>query len=172
MTDEQIVLATLSGDIQAFDEIVVKYSQELLSYILRLLNSNQQDGENVLSETFIKSYTNLASFNPVLNFSSWLYRIAYSEAVKAFKKKSPLCNPVQESFELQVVNINFDQPNLKELEALLPKLNIYDRNLLTLFYFQEKPIRQISQILKARENSVAEKLNRVRLKVQKLVGGS
>lgn len=165
LEDCEIVRLVIVENKNHFAEIVRRYERRIFSYLLRLLSFNKQDAEDVTSETFLKVFVNLQGFNQKLKFSSWIYRIAHNEAVNLIKKKSKTYN--MDITEIDIpTNIDFDKPNRQDLENILSRLSFEDRNLLTLFYLEEKSIREIAEIFKLTENNIGVKLNRARNKAK------
>lgn len=75
LTDEELVEASLQGAAAAFDELVDRYQERLLRFLLTR-SSCRADAEDAIQDTFISAYRYLASFDPRWRFSTWLYRIA------------------------------------------------------------------------------------------------
>jgi len=59
-TDEQLVEASLDGSAGAFDEIVGRYQERLLRFLLTR-SSSRADAEDAVQDTFINAYRYLAS---------------------------------------------------------------------------------------------------------------
>jgi RNA polymerase sigma-70 factor (ECF subfamily) len=171
--DLELVQKVLRGEIQAFEKILNRYEQPIMRYALRLLNYHQQDAEDVTSETFIRAYQNLASFKQHLSFSSWLYRIAHNQAVNLIKKKSKtlLIDLDQFWFLLGPKEDQFPYGK-QDLENVLKQLSPEDRSLLILFHLEEKSLKEISDIYKLSQNTVAVRLRRARLKAKKIISQS
>lgn len=81
LTDEQLVQASLQGSETAFDEIVGRYQERLLRFLLTR-SVSREDAEDAIQDTFISAYRYLASFNPKWRFSTWIYRIALRNAAR------------------------------------------------------------------------------------------
>ena len=81
MTDEQLVEAALRGSMPAFGEIVDRYGDRLLRFLMTRCAS-LQDAEDALQDTFANAYRYLDSFNPRWRFSTWIYRIAIRNAAR------------------------------------------------------------------------------------------
>ena len=62
---------------RAFDQLVKKYQSPVRRF-LNLTCGDNELSDDLAQDTFIKAYTNLASFKNLSNFSTWLYRIAYN----------------------------------------------------------------------------------------------
>ena len=75
LTDEQLVEACLEGQQSAFDELVDRYQNRLLRFLLTR-SASRDDAEDAIQDTFISAYRYLASFDPRWRFSTWIYRIA------------------------------------------------------------------------------------------------
>jgi len=75
LSDEQLVEASLAGTAAAFDELVGRYQERLLRFLLTR-SSCRADAEDAIQDTFINAYRFLASFDPRWRFSTWIYRIA------------------------------------------------------------------------------------------------
>jgi|WetSurMetagenome_2_1015567.scaffolds.fasta_scaffold00077_41 RNA polymerase sigma-70 factor, ECF subfamily len=75
--DEDVRLVALAqgGDRIAFDRLVVKYRDRIVSLCVRTLG-DFSGGEDAAQETFFKAYTNVHRFTGDAAFSTWLYRIA------------------------------------------------------------------------------------------------
>jgi len=75
LSDEQLVEASLQGTPSAFDELVLRYRERLLRFLLTR-SSCRADAEDAIQDTFINAYRYLASFDDRWRFSTWIYRIA------------------------------------------------------------------------------------------------
>ena len=80
-TDEQLVVESLAGSALAFAELVERYQERLLRYLLTRV-TNRADAEDAVQDTFISAYRYLYSFNPQWRFSTWIYRIAIRNAAR------------------------------------------------------------------------------------------
>ena len=74
-TDEQLVEDSLAGSALAFAQLVERYQERLLRFLLTRAG-NRADAEDAVQDTFISAYRYLYSFNPRWRFSTWIYRIA------------------------------------------------------------------------------------------------
>jgi len=80
-SDEQLVLAVLAGDRNAFGGLVARHRASVFSIALRRL----RDVEAALDATqdaFVKAYTNLSALREPARFAPWLSRIAERAALR------------------------------------------------------------------------------------------
>ena len=172
--DNEIINKVSYWDIDAFYCIVEKYEQKLLKYILRITNISYEEAENILQEIFIKVYTKINSYNSNYSFSSWIYRIAHNHTIDYYKK-----NIKKETIDIQWddENINFldlleSDENIekkvfsmelnKKIWEIINSLDIKYKEILILKFLEEKNYREISDILKIPEWTVATLINRAK----------
>lgn len=173
-SDEKLAEKSIKNN-KYFNEIVNRYTQKIHRYIARIIG-NWQESEDVTQEVFMKCYENIASFNPKLKFSSWLYRIAHNEAVNFIKKnyrykkiefKDELKNKLLE--EKTAFDKILKKENNKLIQDGLLKLKINNRVILELSYFENKSYLEISDILQIPINSVGPKISRAKNKLKKII---
>ena len=63
---------------KAFDQLVKEYQSPIRRFFLNLTCGDSELSDDLAQDTFIKAYTNIASFRNLSSFSTWLYRIAYN----------------------------------------------------------------------------------------------
>lgn len=84
--DLSLVKAALSGDQQAYQQLVDKYRNPLYFHILKLVR-NRDVVDDLVQETFLKAFDCLQSYNKDYAFSTWLYRIATNHSIDYLRKK-------------------------------------------------------------------------------------
>lgn len=78
--------ASLKGEDSAFAEIVGRYQERLLRFLLTRA-ACRADAEDAIQDTFINAYRYLASFNPRWRFSTWIYRIALRNLARQARRE-------------------------------------------------------------------------------------
>ena len=63
-----------SGDLSAFDSLMVHYRQRLYA-VLYNMTMNADDAADLTQESFVKAFRSLAKFKGKSSFYTWLYRI-------------------------------------------------------------------------------------------------
>lgn len=80
MSDEhELVEQARAGSVAAFTEIVNRYKERLLRFLLTRCAS-YADAEDALQDTFVNAFRYLHSYDARWRFSTWLYRIAVRNA--------------------------------------------------------------------------------------------
>ncbi|NOX67689.1 MAG: sigma-70 family RNA polymerase sigma factor [Gammaproteobacteria bacterium] len=80
-SDVQLAAAAKAGSDAAFAELVERYQERLLRFLLTRCASHA-DAEDALQDTFINAYRYLHSFDPRWRFSTWIYRIGIRNAMR------------------------------------------------------------------------------------------
>lgn len=167
MTDEEIALQVQKGDTESFGLLVGRYEAKLTRYGRKFL-SNGQDIEDLVQDIFVKTYTNIQSFDTRMRFSPWIYRIAHNEYVNAIKKKSrlqmftfDLDAVFPQLFAKETADQDVNEKDIKNmLDRCLVKLNPKYREPLVLYYIEEMSYQEIADILHLPISTVGVRLNR------------
>jgi RNA polymerase sigma-70 factor (ECF subfamily) len=174
-TDQELVARAIENK-QAFTAIVLRYEAPLLRYIIRLGCKNSSAADDLLQEIFIKTYIHLNEYDPFLQFSSWIYRIAHNEIVSYFRKEKRLSSVLTRDdllglFEnitddAEVVALASEQHTAMEIQAALDRLEPKYRDVIVLKFFEEKSYEEISDILLIPQGTVATLINRAKKKIK------
>lgn len=175
-TDTIYIHRVLNGDTGAFAYIVQKYQNMVYTLAHKILG-NKEDAEDVAQETFVKCYRALKTYNGHASFSTWLYKITYNHAIDLLKKNTKNRNTIEWKSELEpdvMQHQYFDEKiDLKEIQLLLKeaihRLSPNDQVIITLYYYESLPLRDIAEITGIRENNVKIKLYRIRSKLMDLL---
>ena len=79
-TDEIIVERALSGDAEAFGEIVRRWERRIFALTYGILG-REDDARDATQETFLAAFRNLRGFRGEAKVSSWLHRIAVNQCI-------------------------------------------------------------------------------------------
>lgn len=137
---------------QAFRLIVTRYQKKLYWHIRRIL-VDHDDTDDVLQNTFIKTWKGLDGFKEDAQLYTWLYRIATNETMSFIRsRKAELFvrfGDVEFSVEdkLQDGN-NFKGDDIqKKLQLAIQQLPEKQRIVFTMKYFEDIKYEDMSEIL-------------------------
>lgn len=176
-TDDQYYITKIvAGDTKAFAVLVDRYKDLVFTLALRMLK-NREEAEEVAQDTFIKVFKSLSKFKGDSKFSTWIYRITYNSCLDVLKKyKQEYSTVVLDEFserELATLDNAFDALAEKEqrqaIDDCLDRLPKEDSFLLTLYYFEEQSLDEISKIVGLTANNIKVKLFRSRKKLASLL---
>ena len=170
--DKHYIARVLKGESDAYAFLVNKYKSMAYSLALKLVK-NREDAEEIAQDAFIKAYQSLGQFKGSSRFSTWLYRIVYNTSISKLRRTSAEVvrledSSVGEKESSEVMDAYYklqDQERKKFLDLVLEKLEPDENFLVTLYYYDEKDLDEISQITGLTRNNVKVKIFRARQKM-------
>ena len=85
ISDEALVATAKTGDESAFEALFRRYRPRIFALALRYLRV-REDAEDIVQQTFQKTFLYLNNFAGKSTFSTWLTRIAINEALMRLRK--------------------------------------------------------------------------------------
>jgi RNA polymerase sigma-70 factor (ECF subfamily) len=79
-SDEVIVERALTGDADAFGELVRRWERRIFALTYGMLG-REEDARDATQETFLAAFRNLRGFRGEAKVSSWLHRIAVNQCI-------------------------------------------------------------------------------------------
>jgi len=139
-----------------------------------MVTGNVQLAEDATQEAFLKAFSNFHSLKETAKFGSWISVIATNCAIDILRKNRKIVltdkdeylnsnpeNSPQESWEQQETN--------QEVRKALLMLELEDREILVLKYFNELSIQEISEYVSLPSGTIKSRLFRAREKIRKLL---
>ncbi|MFC1474486.1 sigma-70 family RNA polymerase sigma factor [bacterium] len=80
--DLDLVERCKAGDLEAFDQLVLKYQDRVYSYACRMLR-NPETAREVTQDIFLRAYRYIKSFRGDSKFGTWLFTVASSTCKNA-----------------------------------------------------------------------------------------
>lgn len=169
-TDEEVVELTRTKDKEAYAEIIRRYQEKLMRYALYLLR-DEDKAEDVVGESFIKAYTNLNGFNTKKKFSSWIYRIVHNQAINLInkhKKEMPMFENVDFDSGVDIEKEYAKKEIVKLVKKCVSEMPLLYKEPLSLFFLEDKPYNEISDILRVPIGTVGTRINRAKILMKKI----
>ena len=167
--DQDLIQNILSGQLPAFEQLVEKYQNMVFTLAFRVLQ-NHEDAEEVAQDVFVKVFNSLKNFQQKSNFKTWLYRIVYNESInrlRSRKKRIPLVD-LNEKTTLHLFDpgsINDSSDEIKFIQKAIQNLPETERIILSLYYYEDMPVKEIAKITELTETNVKTRLFRSRQKL-------
>ncbi|HKW96285.1 MAG TPA: sigma-70 family RNA polymerase sigma factor [Bryobacteraceae bacterium] len=102
-SDAVAVAQVRAGNSDAFRVLVERHSHSVFRLAFRM-TSNEQDAEDLVQETFLRAYKQIARFDGRASFGTWLYRIAANcslDLIRSRRRRQEQQSPVDaEGFEM------------------------------------------------------------------------
>ena len=181
--DEALVLAASKGNLEAFNQLVLRY-QDLAYHHAYSLMSDPDSAEDVAQESFVKAFQGLNSFRGG-SFRSWLLRIVTNCAYDILRRSQrhpsqPLLPQDDNGEELESapwladpsasVQDAVERAELsKEIRSLMEQLPEAYRNVLTLVDIYQFDYSEAAQTLRVPIGTVKSRLARARLQMKEML---
>lgn len=177
MSDEQLIKKTLSGDVEAYGELVVKYQNRLFNTVFRMVG-NQEDAQDIVQEAFLQAFSNLSRFRMSSQFYTWLYRIAFNIAINILQQRKrsisveSLPDDIGESFVDKGESAQ-EETSRRESAAILwaaiNRLPLDYRSPLVLREIENASYEEIAEMLKIPVGTVRSRLHRARIALKEIM---
>lgn len=170
MSDNDLVEVVCSGNKELFAEIIKRYQNKLLRYAAYIVG-DEDNGADIVQESFIKTYVNLNSFDKNKKFSSWIYRITHNEAIN-FLNKNKRQRPMNPEIEYDS-GVNLEETYIKNeiishAHNCLGEMPLLYKVPLSLYYLEEKTYEEISDILRIPVATVGTRISRAKVIMKKI----
>lgn len=170
--DNQLIKRILDGDQAAYGQLVNAYKDLVFTLALRMLR-HREEAEEAAQDAFIKAYKSLDKFKGDSKFSTWIYRVTYNTCLDSIKKNKKHINNVSiDEFTINKIEtidnaleemIKAEKSNL--IKQCINRLPSEDSYILTLYYFEELTLEELSKIIDVSSNTLKVKLFRARKKL-------
>lgn len=170
--DKLYIEKILKGDTNQYSFLVNKYKNMAFTLALRI-SGNNEDAEEIAQDSFIKAYQSLNVFNIDAKFSTWLYKIVYNTSISYLRKRKM----VKVEFDENIGNFTSNESTINSLNELskkaqnkyiklaIDKLSPEEALIITLFYYDDCSVKEISEITGLAGSNIKVKLHRLRKKL-------
>ena len=155
-----------------YSTIINKYKDLAFNIALKI-TENEQDSEEIVQDSFVKAFKGLNKFRKESQFSTWFYRIVYNTAISSTRHKKHIAVEIDDNLtdvlqnnQIEGAIKNLDEYDRKLLiKEALAKLNELDYTVLSLYYYEDLSLKEISKIVEKEKNYLKVILQRARLKL-------
>jgi RNA polymerase sigma-70 factor, ECF subfamily len=154
-TDEIIVERALTGDAEAFGELVRRWERRIFALTYGMLG-REEDARDATQETFLAAFRNLRGFRGEAKVSSWLHRIAVNQCISRQRRSKVRSeSALEEEHENSVATPRSHSPahvaeNRQETAAVRRAINslpVELRQVVVMKEFEELTFREIADAL-------------------------
>jgi len=160
MSDGVVMQKVKGGDLSQAALLFQKYHRKIYHYLGKM-SGDYHLAEDLTQNVFIKMIQYKNSFNPDMNFESWIFRIARNIFLDHAQQKKNLVYTDMEPFQHLSDSDGRDQDEQDErLHLALANLPHEDREILVLTRFQKLKYQEAGAILGITETHVKVKVFR------------
>jgi len=166
----------LKGNTEAFTWLVEAHQDKVFNLAFRICG-NREEAEEIAQDAFMKAFRSLRGFRMKSSFSTWLYRITYNTSISytRSRKKGILyldefpADP-DDFFRIAENDEEAEREYRKSLvNFALQKISEEERALISLYYYDELSVEEISQITGMGVSNIKVRLFRARQKMASII---
>jgi len=129
-----------------------------------------EDRDDLAQEIALQLWRSFPRYDESRKFSTWMYRVALNVAISDWRrhgKQEPALVSIDGNEAIQLVAPPTPEPDerIAALNHLIAELDPLNRALL-LLYLEERPYREIAEVLGISETNVATKINRLKQRIR------
>jgi RNA polymerase sigma-70 factor, ECF subfamily len=152
---------------QAFERLLGRYESKVFRLCCALLR-NTARAQDAAQESWIRIWKAMDSYDGRAAWSTWLYTIARNRCLTAIERHRQLDSLSDEAVELEADSVSAQQPvsvsddRHAVLAELIQSLPERLRRPLLLFYYEERSVSEVSDMLGFPEGTIKSLLFRAR----------
>ena len=173
LLNEKNIVEAAKKDLKHFETLYNKYHEQIFRYVYQRTDAIDL-AHDITSQVFLKAMNKLHQYQyKGVPFSSWLYRIAMSEVYQYFKDKKAERTVNFETDKMKdlidEIDVNNTESKLKSLLEKIAELPDDELELIELRYFEQRPFKEVSELLNISESNAKVKVHRIIKKLKMAV---
>ena len=161
--DQLLVMDAQDGDVEAMEKLVTRWQKRLWLHAYRL-TSDSQAAWDITQQAWLGIIKGLRKLHDPANFKAWAYRITTNKSMDWMRKSKAVK-------QVSIEEIQDHQHKAQKdtgLKELLERLDFKKRVVLSLYYFEQLSIPEISIALKTPTGTVKSRLAGARKELKEL----
>ena len=163
LVDEILVMDCQSGRVKALEILVSRWQKRLWRYAYRLVGDTEAAWD-ITQDSWLGIIKGLKKLQDPANFKAWAYRITTNKSIDWIRKSEAVKQVSIEEIEEQQSSEKKDT-GVKEL---MEKLDLRKQVVLSLYYFEQLSVPEISVALKIPQGTVKSRLYKARKELRRL----
>lgn len=164
----QVLARAISGDLSAFEQIVIRYQRRVLTLAWRLLGSGE-DAKDASQEVFMRAFRFLHKFDSTRPFEPWLIQLTVNVCRDIGRKRTVAV--VLDADALHAPSDPHKELSSEEQKAMLhsalQELPEKERAAIVLRDIEGFSTGEVAEILSSSEATVRSQISTARLKIRK-----
>ncbi|MGD8501832.1 MAG: sigma-70 family RNA polymerase sigma factor [Phycisphaerales bacterium] len=163
LVDEILVMDCQHGSVKALDMLVWRWQKRLWRYAYHLTGDSEA-ARDITQDSWLGIIKNLRKLNDPANFKAWAYRITTNKSIDWMRKNRAVK-------QISIEEIHDHQHKEKKdsgLKELLEKLDVRKKAVLSLYYFEQLSVPEISTALRIPKGTVRSRLHNARKELKEL----
>jgi len=151
----------------------VNDSQGIIHKVCGMYCDNKEHRKDLFQEILIELWKSYPSFKGESKFSTWMYRVGLNVAIQDFRKTKKKVDrfellPDRVKYIADVEQDDILDEEVKLLYKAIDELNKIEKAIIML-HLEDKKNEEIAEIVGITQNYVRVKMNRIKLKLKKIL---
>lgn len=170
---EDLIKKAQKGDEESFTKLIL-YIRNDLYKIAKTRITEDADIQDAIQETMIETYKSIKKLKDLQKFKAWTIKILINKCNRIYKKRyrKDIFLADYDLDKCMTFSSYNNVDNDLNFYSLINDLDYDEKLIIVLYYMEKYTLKEISKILKMKENTVKSKLYRARIKIkEKYEGG-
>jgi len=173
--DDAIIQLVQAGrEQEAFERLVPAYRRRVFGLAFSILR-DRAAAEDLAQEVFVKLWQALPRYDGRAKLSTWIYAITRNAAVSALRGRRRALSMSDHAVREEVEGIAATPgpaTGYRELRRVIEALPEKQRQAITLYYLDERPVEEVAEMMGLPANTVKTHLHRARAGLAAALGGT
>ena len=169
-TDAQLVAATRSGSLSAFEALVLRHQDRLYLQALRYMRT-KEEAQDALQDAFLKAFNQLENLEEHSRFPFWVSQILRNICLNRLRDNRRRQTMAKSVVEVTYLGEHPEQPVIRNaaFEELLSRLPAKSAQAFILHYLEGYSIQDVALQVRTTPSGVKQRLYRARRQLQEEV---
>lgn len=165
LVDEILVMDCQSGSVKALEILVSRWQKRLWRYAYRLVGDTEAAWD-ITQDSWLGIIKGLRKLHDPANFKAWAYRITTNKSIDWIRKSKKAVKQI--SIEELQDHQHEEEEKDTGVKELMVKLDVRKQVVLSLYYFEQLSVPEISVALKIPQGTVKSRLHSARKELKEL----
>jgi RNA polymerase sigma-70 factor (ECF subfamily) len=180
--DVQLVAASQSGDMRAFEELVARHRDKIYARAFSMMR-NEEDAIDLSQEAWVKAWQRLKQFQGDSSFATWMTRIVINLCLDQLRRHKRTRAESIEQLDEELGGVERQMPVIasnptegleraelrKRIDKAMTQLSYEHRTVLILHEFEEMEYKQIAKVMNCSIGTVMSRLFYARRRLASLL---
>ena len=168
MTDKKLYQKYLNGDNKAFEELVMKYKDNIIYFISRY-TKNMEIAEDISQDVFVYILLNKEQYDFKYSFKTYLYMIAKCRAINYIKKEKKIIKIDYENLYIEDNNLEeivYKNEENQKIRKVINKLKPDYQAVIYLVFLEGLKYKEVAKIMNKNIGQIKVMLYRAKRKLK------
>lgn len=151
---------------------IIQENQGIVHKVCNVYCDTDDDRSDLFQDIVAQLWKAFPKFRGESKVSTWMYRVALNTAITSFKKRKrrpDQSNLAYENFQIETEHYDAEtDEDIKQMHKAIQQLSGIEKSIV-LLYLEDKKYEEIAEITGITQNYVRVKMNRIRIKLKKIM---